>query len=112
MGDDLAKTTVSILSMIILSASTVFGAKSASSWSISGHGENLLPGKSDKGRRRDLMADVYACGGCSLGGGGYPGVAGRTTGATPAVHEGQPGGGGLDDGCGWLPATAHHARMR
>eukprot|EP01043_Picozoa_sp_COSAG02_P054368 COSAG02_NODE_6146_length_3768_cov_7.098119_2_plen_67_part_00 len=35
LGDDLAKTTVTILSMIILSASTVFGAKSASSWSIS-----------------------------------------------------------------------------
>ena len=67
LGDDLAKTTVSILSMIILSASTVFGAKSASSWSISGHGENLLPGKSDKGRRRDLMADGgYACGGNHL----------------------------------------------
>jgi hypothetical protein len=86
LGDDLAKTTVTILSVIILSASTVFGAKSASSWSVSGHGENLLPGKSDKGRRRDLMADVYACEGCSLGGGGYPGVAGRTTGTTPAVR--------------------------
>ena len=59
-----------------------------------------------------LMVDAYggnyACGGSNRGGRGYPGVAGRTPGTTPAVYEGQPGGGGLVDGCGWLHEAAHH----